>query len=257
MILQTRRKASSLSIALSLAAVLPRPSQAAEPASLIGSWKLTANYDQFTDGRRRDTWGDTPQGLLVVTANGLFAVQIMGVNRQPRPGAVPTEPVGPAIAYYGRYSVDEGTKGFSVRVEQSTFPAVDRNPERSDDRGTVVHDPARGGGADQGPPRGRIPAALGVRAHPLRCRPAMGHLRPLERRHQFGQSTKATKVECWVDEQGAVLLLFWPKLVCSRQATPSPSLAGNLSRPPPSGATSLGVTVEPANKTVLKLSQIL
>lgn len=122
MILQTRRKAAFLSIALSLAAVLPRPSQAAEPASLIGSWKLTANYDQFTDGRRRDTWGDTPQGLLVVTANGLFAVQIMGVNRQPRPGAVPTESVGPAIAYYGRYSVDEGNKGFSVRVEQSTFP---------------------------------------------------------------------------------------------------------------------------------------
>lgn len=119
---RTRRNAAVLSAALGLAAWHAGPSRAAEPPSLVGSWKLTANYDQFTDGRRRDTWGETPQGLLLITANGLFAVQIMGTSRQPKRGTVPTEPVGPAIAYYGRYTADAANKGFSVRVEQSTFP---------------------------------------------------------------------------------------------------------------------------------------
>jgi hypothetical protein len=82
---------------------------------------LTANYDLFADGRRRDTWGNDPQGLLIFTANGLFSVQLMAGTRAPRQGTVPTEPVGPAIAYYGRYTMD-GTKGFSVQIKQSTFP---------------------------------------------------------------------------------------------------------------------------------------
>jgi hypothetical protein len=97
-------------------------SQEAHEASLVGSWRLTAVYDQFTDGRRRDTWGNNPQGMLQFAANGLFSAAIMAGDRAPRAGTVPSDPVGPAFAYYGTYQVNTSAKTFTFHVQQSTWP---------------------------------------------------------------------------------------------------------------------------------------
>lgn len=91
-------------------------------ARIIGSWRLVSVYDQFTDGTRRETWGAAPQGLVVFTPEGLFNAIIVGGNRAAKAGAVPSEPVGPAVAYYGRYSLDEAASTFTTQVQQSTFP---------------------------------------------------------------------------------------------------------------------------------------
>lgn len=98
--------------------------QAAEPLNsrILGSWRLVSVYDQFTDGTRRDTWGADPQGLIVFTPEGLFSAIIVAGQRAARAGAVPSEPVGPAVAYYGAYRIDEATSTFSTQVQQSTFP---------------------------------------------------------------------------------------------------------------------------------------
>jgi Lipocalin-like domain len=97
-------------------------SQEANEASLVGSWRLTAVYDQFTDGRRRDTWGNNPQGMLQFAPNGLFTAAIMAGDRAPRAGTVPSDPVGPAFAYYGTYEVNTSAKTFTFHVQQSTWP---------------------------------------------------------------------------------------------------------------------------------------
>ncbi len=90
--------------------------------SVMGSWKLTAVYDQFEDGTRRNTWGTGAQGLVIFTSEGLFSAIIVGSDRQPKAGTVPTDPVGPAIAYYGTYTIDEAAHTFTTSVLQSTFP---------------------------------------------------------------------------------------------------------------------------------------
>lgn len=101
----------------------PVLAQQASDAALVGSWRLTAVYDQFTDGRRRrDTWGDHPQGYLLFTANGLVSAAVMSGDRLPKAGSVPSDPAGPAIAYYGTYKVDASGKKFTVHVQQSTWP---------------------------------------------------------------------------------------------------------------------------------------
>lgn len=89
---------------------------------LVGSWKLVSVYDQFDDGSKRSTWGADPQGLVVFTREGLFSATIVDGARTGKPGTVPTDPVGPAIAYFGSYIVDEGARTFVTKVWQSTFP---------------------------------------------------------------------------------------------------------------------------------------
>lgn len=89
---------------------------------VIGSWRLVSVYDQFTDGTRRDTWGAAPQGLVVFTPEGLFTAVIVAGNRSPKAGSVPSDPVGPAVAYYGTYIFDETVSTFTTQVQQSTFP---------------------------------------------------------------------------------------------------------------------------------------
>ena len=91
-------------------------------ARLVGAWKIVSVYDAFTDGSRRDTWGPGAQGLVVFTPGGQFSAIIVGRDRTPRTGGVPSEPVGSAMAYAGAYSVDEVAHTFSTTVWQSTFP---------------------------------------------------------------------------------------------------------------------------------------
>jgi len=98
--------------------------QAAESlkSELTGTWKVTSVYDQFSDGTRRETWGADPIGQLIVTPEGTFSFIMAGGDRAPKQGAVPTDPVGPAIAYFGTYKVDEAKKTISRNIIQSTFP---------------------------------------------------------------------------------------------------------------------------------------
>jgi Lipocalin-like domain len=107
---------------LAATALTPALSQQAGEAPLVGSWKLTAVYDQFTDGRRRNTWGSHPQGLLQFTTNGLVSAIIVEGDRSPKAGTVPTDPVGPAFAYYGTYTIDASGKNLTFHVQQSTWP---------------------------------------------------------------------------------------------------------------------------------------
>ena len=112
--------ATFLAVLMSIAS----PAMAADSlkSRIIGSWRLVAVYDQFTDGSRRETWGPGAQGLVIFTPEGLFNAIIVGDKRAAKAGGVPSEPVGPAVAYYGAYSLDEAAMTFTTRVQQSTFP---------------------------------------------------------------------------------------------------------------------------------------
>lgn len=87
---------------------------------IIGSWRLVSVDDQFIDSTRRETWG-APQGLVVFTPEGLLNAIIGGANRAAKAGCMPSDPVGPAVAYYGTDCLDEAASTFTTRVRRSTF----------------------------------------------------------------------------------------------------------------------------------------
>jgi hypothetical protein len=115
----------SLSVGACLASLCGGSAGAAQidPSLLMGAWKLTSVYDEFADGRRRETWGAHPMGMVEFGANGVFSGQFMAGDRTPKPGTVPSDPVGPALAYYGTYEVVDAKAGsFVTHVTQATWP---------------------------------------------------------------------------------------------------------------------------------------
>lgn len=119
------RRAATMLIAAAASgtAVSEAMAQTVDAALLPGSWRLTDVYDLFEDGSRRETWGAKPKGIIQLTPGGLFSAQIMAGDRVPRQGGVPSDPVGPSIAYWGRYRLDAAAGTFTTEVEQSSWPA--------------------------------------------------------------------------------------------------------------------------------------
>ena len=109
-------------IALTGAVSAPGLAQQSLHSQLEGTWKVTAIYDQFTDGHKRNAYGDNPQGIAEFTPNGTFIFQVMSGERSPKPGTTPFDPVGPAIAFFATYTVDEQNKTYTYHVQQCTFP---------------------------------------------------------------------------------------------------------------------------------------
>jgi len=122
--------------------------------TLTGIWKITTTYDQFADGHKRDTWGKNPQGVVVFTPGGSFVFELMSGDRAAKPGTIPPEPVGPALAFYATYTTNDQNKTYTYHVEHSTFPqwngisrtstVTEISPTALKVTAEVVHDPQGG-----------------------------------------------------------------------------------------------------------------
>ncbi|MFL5281102.1 MAG: lipocalin-like domain-containing protein [Rhodopila sp.] len=89
---------------------------------LTGTYMLTSIYDELSDGRKNDTWGSDPKGVAMFSPYGMFAVQIYEGERQKAPDKAARDPIGPLVAYYGTYHVDDGGKTVTYQIQQSSFP---------------------------------------------------------------------------------------------------------------------------------------
>jgi hypothetical protein len=96
--------------------------QTGNSPQLTGTYMLTSIYDELSDGKKNDTWGSDPKGLAMFSPNGMFAVQIYGGGRQKAADKAPRDPIGPLVAYYGTYRVDDGGKAVIYQIHQSSFP---------------------------------------------------------------------------------------------------------------------------------------
>src|SRR5262245_41515951 len=117
--------------ALSLA-LLPRSAVSQQKPlkdQLVGTWTLVAWEQTRPDGSKLQRFGANPKGIHVFDANGrtytLFSrpdLPKIASNDPSRP--TPEEAKGivdGSIAYFGTYTVDEGSKIITVKVEVSTF----------------------------------------------------------------------------------------------------------------------------------------
>jgi hypothetical protein len=123
-------------------------------SQLEGTWKITAEYAQYTDGHKRSINGTNPQGIAEFTPSGTMIFMLMDGERSAKPETAPFDPVGPAIAFFATYTVDEQKKTYTFHIQQCTFPqwnGVDRTSTVTDITPTnfkivaaTIHDPAGG-----------------------------------------------------------------------------------------------------------------
>jgi Lipocalin-like domain len=107
---------------------------------LVGAWTLMLISTKLPDGS--PVWGSDPMGLLILTDNGIFSLQVMRSDRpkfasNSRVQGTPEEnkaAVQGSISSFGTYTVDEANKTFTLRYLGSTFP----NRESTEDTWPVV-----------------------------------------------------------------------------------------------------------------------
>jgi hypothetical protein len=97
---------------------------------IVGTWNITSVNVERNDGTKVQPFGPNPKGLLTLTSDGHFTL----VNTRPgrskfasnnRMEGTPEEnkqTVQGALAYFGTYTVNEGEKMFTLRIEASSFP---------------------------------------------------------------------------------------------------------------------------------------
>ena len=88
---------------------------------IVGTWILDSVYDQTEDGIKHEPWGPGVKGIAMFDENGHYSWQIRAAGRRNSEGTSPRTPVGPAIAFYGTYTVDETAKTFNYHTERCTF----------------------------------------------------------------------------------------------------------------------------------------
>jgi hypothetical protein len=101
-------------------ATLPADAQTLKQ-QVVGAWTLTSGSEKFANGRTNVPWAS---GNLMLDSTGHVAFFLVGKER-PKTVANPSVPIGPVIAYYGTYTVDESTSTLTYNVESSTSPSFD------------------------------------------------------------------------------------------------------------------------------------
>jgi hypothetical protein len=97
---------------------------------LVGTWTVVSWLETFKDGSKLQRFGPDPKGVNIFTADGHFSIMFA---RPDLPKIASNDPMKPtpeeanaitlgSVAYFGTYTVDEGSKTISFRIESSTLP---------------------------------------------------------------------------------------------------------------------------------------
>jgi hypothetical protein len=85
---------------------------------IVGTWTLESGSENYADGKRIVSWAT---GNLMIDANGHVALFLVGRD-QPNTSPSVRTPVGPFVAYYGTYTVNEAEKVLSFKVDHAASP---------------------------------------------------------------------------------------------------------------------------------------
>jgi len=123
------RIAVNIALAAMTTAALAQGSSSSAP-SLAGTWSLVAADDLRPDGTRHPAYGANPRGLLVLTPDGRYSLQLFRSDR-PRFASGDKKKGTPAeyeaavlgmSSHVGRYAVDTATRTLTFRIELASFP---------------------------------------------------------------------------------------------------------------------------------------
>ena len=100
---------------------------------VVGAWTLLLADNIKDDGTHVPSYGPNPEGLLVFTADGHYALQIVrygrpafaSKNRMAGTADENKAAVQGMISHFGTYAVDEAGKSLTLRIAASSFPNWD------------------------------------------------------------------------------------------------------------------------------------
>jgi hypothetical protein len=127
---------------------------------IVGSWTPLLVDDVDADGTRSPIYGPNPKGMLMFSPDGRYSLQIMrdirpkfAANSRLKGTADENKAViGGIITHFGRYSLDEGAKTITLRIDGSSFPNWDGTSQTrpitalTDDVFTYVNPASSGSG---------------------------------------------------------------------------------------------------------------
>jgi hypothetical protein len=90
-------------------------------ASLIGPWLITAVFDEYQNGEKKDNWGGAVKGQITFGRTGRFTQIIIGSPVTSAKTDDPRQPDAPIVAYYGSYTVDEAGKKIIGKIEAASY----------------------------------------------------------------------------------------------------------------------------------------
>ncbi|HEX8064281.1 MAG TPA: lipocalin-like domain-containing protein [Allosphingosinicella sp.] len=98
--------------------------------SLRGTWTLVAAYEIQSDGTRTTTYGEHPDGLMIVDRAGRYSLQIFRPGRAPfkggsksraEPGELRDAVIG-SSTHFGTVSIDHRAHQLVFHVAAASFP---------------------------------------------------------------------------------------------------------------------------------------
>ena len=85
---------------------------------LVGTWTLESGSEEYPDGKRIVSWAT---GNLIITSTGHASLFLVGRD-QPNTSPSVRTPVGPFVAYYGTYTVNETEMVLTWKVDRAASP---------------------------------------------------------------------------------------------------------------------------------------
>ena len=89
--------------------------------AIIGPWIITAVFDEYQNGEKKDNWGGPVKGQITFGRTGRFTQIIVGPAVASMKSDDPRKPDAPIVAYYGSYTVDEAGKKVIGKVETASY----------------------------------------------------------------------------------------------------------------------------------------
>ena len=87
-------------------------------AKVTGTWTLVSGAENYPDGKKNMPWAT---GSMILDSTGHIAFFLVG-KEQPNTSASVRTPVGPFVAYYGNYTVDEASNTVTYKIEHAGSP---------------------------------------------------------------------------------------------------------------------------------------
>ena len=104
---------------------------------LVGTWRFVTTELKHADGGTVDLYGPDPNGIIIFTSDGYFALtntrpgRLRFASNNSMEGTADENraTVHGSVAYFGTYSVDEANSSFSIYIEGSSFPNYERTTQ--------------------------------------------------------------------------------------------------------------------------------
>jgi len=105
--------------AFAIVAALSAPASAQSlKGKVTGAWTLVSGSEIYADGKKNMPWAT---GNLILDPTGHFSFVLVGKD-QPTSSPSVWTPVGPFIAYYGAFTVDDANNTLTYKIVHSGSP---------------------------------------------------------------------------------------------------------------------------------------